>query len=264
MEGCPAVNEYGRSAAHIAKLAAGVGGAGIVAVALTGCLTLDAELAIEDESVSGTAVLAASKEFLAEIDAEPDELMSELPGVDVLGAAVGESYEDDDYVGWRYEFDAVDIAELAGSDSLAITYDPDEGSYEVTGRIGSPDFDVDDLSADLAETAEDTADLSLAITFPGEVTEHNGELSDTTVRWELAFDEVTDIRAVAFEGSLPDDAEPAADDGGDAGEDGDSAADTSDSEGGLSDLSTPLLVALAIVGAGAVGTVAFWVSRRET
>lgn len=258
------MNEYGRRAIRNARAIRNVraavlaGFGGILAVGLTGCLKLDAELAVEGDSVSGTAVLAASKEFLSEADAEPDEVMGDLPGVDFFGAAGAESYEDDDYVGWQYEFDEVDIAELAGSDSLAIAYDAAEGSYEVTGQIGSPDVELDDLPADLAEITQDTADLSLAITFPGKVTEHNGELSGTTVRWELAIDEVTDIRATAVESALPDnDDEPAADDSPER------ADGSADSTGGLSDLSTPLLVALAIFGAGAVGWVAFWVSRRE-
>jgi hypothetical protein len=119
-----------------------------------------------------------------------------------------------------------------GSDPDALSIERTGDTYEVSG--------VMDLTADDAELegnpfedqlteAFDTAELRIAITFPGEVLETNGQVDGTTVTWEPVFGERTELQAVAS--ASGDGAEGNEGDEGDQGDQGTEAAGGSEGDG---------------------------------
>jgi hypothetical protein len=123
---------------------------------------------------------------------DPADLFAET---DVPEGATVEPYEDDEFVGQRYVFEDVELSEFSDQ-QLSITYDEQAGQYEVDGTMefGAED-DFNELPGDLAESF----DVSISVTFPGDVIEHNGDLDGQTVTWQPRMDEVTEIFAVADE-----------------------------------------------------------------
>jgi len=169
---------------------------------LAGCLKLDMALTISpDDTVDGEMVFAVNKELLELTGRNVDDLLGNTAVPDDVPGATQEPYEDDRFVGTRVLFEDValeDMQEGSGPDALSIERTGD--TYEVSG--------VMDLTADEAalegnpfedqftETF-DTAELRIAITFPGEVLETNGQVDGTTVTWEPVFGERTELQAVA-------------------------------------------------------------------
>lgn len=194
-------------------LRAGV--AAVAALALAGCFKIDMDLTLDEDLVSGSVIMGIDKEFIewAEQMGEgsADDLLSELDTdeLEELEGATVEPYEDDSYVGQRISFADVSLDEFNDpDDSLNIVYDADSGTYTVAGDMDMRDFD-DEASMDEAEeflppgmtdALTDAFDITVAITFPGEVTEHNGELSGSTVTWRPVPGELNEMSAVARTG----------------------------------------------------------------
>lgn len=222
---------------------------------LSGCFKADMDLEVtEDDLVSGTMLIALDEELAAMAD-EGDDV---LPDPDDLpeGARV-EEYAEDGMVGQRVTFSDVPLAEF----DAQLQEDVEEGSAWSLTRDGDQfvfdaSFSADEMAADAddsptGENAEfekqmqammeqmlSTAEFRVAITFPGEVEETNGELEGTTVTWDLDITKGADMHAVA-----------AADSGG-ALEDLSAAAGGGD--GGFP--TVPVIVgAVALLGAAAAG-----------
>lgn len=169
-------------------------GAVIVATVLTSCIRVDMDIVLEDGKASGEAVLAVSQELM---EMAGDEASGELfEETDVPEGATVEPYEEDGYVGQRYVFEGTDLSEFDDED-FAITYDEEAGRYEVDGAM---DFGSEDDLSGMPAGLADSFDVSLSVTFPGEVIEHNGELDGQTVTWTPSAGEVAEIHAVAEEG----------------------------------------------------------------
>ena len=118
-----------------------------------------------------------------------------------------------------------DMQERSDPDSLSIERVGD--TYEVNGvlDLGMEDADLEGNPFEEQITeAFDTAELRIAITFPGEVLETNGRVQGTTVTWRPVFGERTEITAVAS--AVPDSA------GGDDASEGTEAAGSTESSGG--------------------------------
>ncbi|WP_144276270.1 hypothetical protein [Demequina sp. NBRC 110053] len=166
----------------------------VSAAVLAGCLKVDMSVTLhEDDTASGEFVMAVSK-GLADVMGE-EELAGALESETIEGATQ-EPYEDEDFVGTRTTFEDLAIAELA-DETLTVTREGDE--FVVSGT-------PTDLGAELGEVdipADATA--TLAVTFPGEVTEHNGTLDGTTVTWDLitAPDELQARGAAVEGGGIP-------------------------------------------------------------
>jgi hypothetical protein len=102
-------------------------------------------------------------------------------------------------------------------------------TYEVDGVM---DFSTDDADLqgnpfeDQITQAFDTADLRIAITFPGEVLETNGKVDGTTVTWEPVFGERNVLTAVASASG------DGATESGDGGDGTDAAGATVEDSGG--------------------------------
>lgn len=170
---------------------------------LSGCFKVDADFTVNsDETVDGTMIVAVEQEFLDMMG----ELGGEDEGVDDLvnpedlpeGAEV-EKYEEGDYVGQKVTFEGVTLEEMTSSmaegqadtDDWSLTHEGDDYVFEASFDMTTGEDEMD--MSGMMEGAE----MSISMTFPGEVTDSNGEIDGNTVTWEPEVGEANEMRAVA-------------------------------------------------------------------
>ncbi|SDT68023.1 hypothetical protein SAMN04515669_5807 [Jiangella sp. DSM 45060] len=175
------------------------------ALLLTGCFKIDMQLDVSsDDTVDGEMVFAVSRDVSAMAESmgeDPDDLLSgEID--DLPEGTRAEEYEDDDFVGQRYVFDDVPLSEFDQNGTFSITHEGDEivvgGNLDLTDmdpEAMAEEFDGEEMPFGDLSGMMDSMDLRVAITFPGEVTEHNGELDGTTVTWTPVAGETNEINA---------------------------------------------------------------------
>ena len=158
---------------------------------LTGCIKLDMDLTVNrDRTVSGT-VIGAVSDYLAELseesgDTSSNSLTSELdsffdentPGVTV------KEYKSGGFTGQQYILDRVAISELSGDGT-----DAEGFNIKIVGNkvnvSGVLDLSMDEettsslelFGADLAKGLFSSAQMRIAIRFPGKVISSSGEIS---------------------------------------------------------------------------------------
>lgn len=248
----------------------------LLAVALTGCLKLDMELSIEADTVNGTMVVAVDRQMMQLFEMEPDDIFDDADEDEIatIDGVTTTPYEDDDWIGVEYTLNRVlldDLNELAADDeeSPQILYDEQDGTYEFSMTVDLSDFfgedeldEDDDLGfpgLDPAALQEDF-EVRVAVTFPGEVTDHNGQVAGTTVTWTPEPGERTEMRAVALAtGSGAGDS--AGDPAGDTAGGGLPGAGTGST--GSSSALVALLVALGVLVLVAIGGITLWLTRRN-
>ncbi len=180
----------------------------MLSLLLSGCIRFDMDMTVaSDDTISGTMVFAVDRALLEMSGdaASVDDMLGEgdqpFPD-DIAGVAI-EPYEDEDWVGQQYVFDAVPLAafnDQAGDepgDALRIERDGDV--YRVTGAFDMTEGDVEgggDLGMDPSMFLGG-AEMQIRLTFPGEVLESNGEVEDNTVAWDLDLSGRNDLTAVA-------------------------------------------------------------------
>ncbi|MGZ8630656.1 MAG: LppM family (lipo)protein [Actinomycetota bacterium] len=224
---------------------------------LTGCLKLDMALTVSPEdTVDGELVFAVNKELLELTGQTVDDFLGGTAVPSDVEGATQEPYEDDKFVGTKVIFESVALAELqqgSDPDSLSIVREGDR--FEVTGELdlstAGEDLQGDPFEGQVTE-AFDTAELRIAITFPGEIIETNGQVDGTTVTWEPKFGERTELTAVAS----------ASGDGAEAAEGGDGAGASEASGGDSSSGNTLLYVILGLVVIGGLAALYFALRRR--
>ncbi len=171
--------------------------------ALSGCVKMDIVLSLDGDTVSGTMIVGIDKKVLELSGQSEDELVDQLtedvPDTEGVTAA---PYEDDTFIGTKFTLDGVSLDEFnnegsTSSDDLQITHDADAGRYKVSGVL--------DLSAASGETPDvefaQSVDIKIAITFPGRVISHNGELDGTTVTWQPKAGDKLTMEATASDAS---------------------------------------------------------------
>ncbi|TDD68495.1 hypothetical protein E1262_15860 [Jiangella aurantiaca] len=175
------------------------------ALLLTGCIKMDMQLDVsENDTVAGDIVLALSRDVSAMAEAmgeDPSAAFGEL-GQDLPEGTEVEDYEDDRFVGQRYVFEDLPLSEFSEVQEFSIAHEGDE--IVVDGSLDMTEMDPEALAGELGGDAGELGDMdqlmeslemSVSITFPGEVTEHNGELDGTTVTWAPVPGEVNEISA---------------------------------------------------------------------
>jgi hypothetical protein len=249
------------------------GAAGLLAATLAGCIKMDMNISLDGEQANGHMILGLDKDFLAFLEgfddgedgpSARDEFLEGLTG-DELSRTEGvtvEEWEDDDYVGARYTFDGMSLADFQeGSDeeSLIVDYSEAAGTYEVTGRFdlteefgGPSEADAEEmgLPPGMFQQLMESLDITISITFPGEVLEHNGELTDTTVTWRPQIGEENEIYALASSTGTRPGAE-------------NTGAISDPVSGASSSLTTALLVALGVLVVAAGAVFGIWFARRD-
>jgi hypothetical protein len=181
----------------------------VLVLALTGCFKVDMDLAVQGDTVSGTAIMAVDRQVVEMSGTDPQDLIGEAgSGFDVEGVT-SEPYDEGRWVGARYQFDRVNLDDFNDDENggLRIVHDVAAGTYEVIGVMDlSGDLGLDEDTAGQVpgldpEALFESMEVRIALTFPGSIISHNGRLDGTTVTWQPPPGEVTELRAVANDGS---------------------------------------------------------------
>ncbi|OSY37308.1 uncharacterized protein DUF3153 [Pseudonocardia autotrophica] len=151
-------------------------------LALTGCARIQVALAVQpDDTVDGTIVIATPDGSGPEVTVPPA-----LEGrVDLA------PYDEDGFVGSKASFEDLtfpEVSELAGLGGTAAARAGLE-MRRVGERIAVRG------RADLTTMPVDRSDVRLAMSFPGEVVETDGEADGGTVTWTFAPGEVSQLNA---------------------------------------------------------------------
>lgn len=177
-------------------------------VLLTGCLKLDMQLNVQaDDTVDGSVVFAVNKDVLALTGGSFSDLIGDqgvpLPS-DIEGVTT-EDYDDGEFVGQKYTFEGVAISEFnsdpSDPDGLRITHEGNtfvvEGALDLSQGLGGLSGATGATGPFDPQQMMGSAQLRIAITFPGEVTEANGQVDGNTVTWEPKFGERQELQATA-------------------------------------------------------------------
>ena len=177
-------------------------GLGIVtAIALTGCIKFDIALTVSDQdNVSGEATVAMSKALVemggTSTDSTTSDLFAQENGVTQV------PFDDGTFVGSTYMFDAVPLVNFSASESelgqIAIVREGDDLITTGTFDLGSSSSTEpsDSMASEMMISMSATAQMSIAINYPGEIVSTNGAVDGQTVTWTPKFGEITVIKAV--------------------------------------------------------------------
>ena len=156
---------------------------------LSGCVRFQADLKFNpDDTVDGSIVVAvvlsdeddAKEQAAASVEQIESQLLAGLRGETGVRAS---EYDQDGYFGTRFDLDDTPLAAFSGGGNegkLALSRDGDE--YVFSGLL---DFTPDD-GEDAPDPDDDTTNITISVTFPGTVTDHNGELNGSTVSWSAS------------------------------------------------------------------------------
>lgn len=158
---------------------------------LTGCIKLDMDLTVNrDRTISGT-VIGAVSDYLAEMaeesgDTSSNSLTSELDSLfdeNTPGVTVKE-YNSGGFTGQQYILDRVALSELNGdgTDAEGFKIKIEGNKVNVSGVLDlSMDEDTTSslelFGADLAKGLFSSAQMRIAVRFPGKVISSSGEIS---------------------------------------------------------------------------------------
>lgn len=189
----------------------------LVAASLAGCVKMDMQLDLQsDDTVDGSMVFAVSTALADLTGQDPADIAEQMSGesfdMDEGTVTSTEPYDDGEYVGQTITFEGETLDSFSGSTDgeLSIVREGDEfvvsGTMDLSeAALGTEGAESDEMMSGLMEGF----DIQISITFPGKVSEHNGELDGNTVTWSPTYGESTELsaRGSAVEGgggsSLP-------------------------------------------------------------
>ncbi|MEV4416279.1 hypothetical protein [Catellatospora sp. NPDC049609] len=179
----------------------------VVALSLTGCMKLDMAMTVNgDDTLDGTVVIALDKSMLrlggkdpAQAFAAAEGGLSELPE-----GSRTEVYDDGKYYGKKIVYDDLPLADFNTGKPGAPSITHTDGKYVFTADLSSGSAELG-RQAELMRPFLSGIQLKLAVTFPGDVVEHDPKavVDGRTVRWDLAVGEDNKLRAVAADSSFP-------------------------------------------------------------
>lgn len=175
---------------------------------LAGCVKISLETTVlSDDTVSGSITAAVHHEAIEVIGAvEATEFVNTLIE-GVPGVYKDEPYDDGTFVGQTAYFEQISLADFSqSSDSeasaLEIVHRGDR--YILDGEWRLPDLDTQRAIPQVDESVRESAEFTVSITFPGDVVEHNGDLSDKTVTWQLETGRTNVMTAQSLEAESPE------------------------------------------------------------
>ncbi len=160
----------------------------VLAPALIGCVRVRTSLTVSpDDRVSGQIVAAAKPRD--DSDRGP-QLLNNLPFAQKVAVS---DYDRDDYVGSQAVFSDLTFAELPQLAGM----NRDAAGVDISLRRAG-DLVILEGRADLTSLSDPEADVSLSVSFPGEVTSTNGDrVSSEVVEWKLRPGVVSTMNAQA-------------------------------------------------------------------
>lgn len=160
----------------------------VLAPSLIGCVRVRASLTVSpDDRVSGQIVAAAKPRD--DSDRGP-QLLNNLPFAQKVAVS---DYSRDDYVGSQAVFSDLTFAELPQLAGM----NRDAAGVDISLRRAG-DLVILEGRADLTSLSDPEADVSLSVSFPGEVTSTNGDrVSSEVVEWKLRPGVVSTMNAQA-------------------------------------------------------------------
>jgi hypothetical protein len=174
----------------------------LLVLALAGCVRFQADMSVDEQNrLDGNIVVAVittddpgsadnARDAAADIETR---LLPNLRGADGVKA---EAYEQDDYVGTRFSLDDTPIDALAGGADGALTLTREGDEFDFAGTLdftpGTEPEPGEEVDGDPGDS-----DITVAISFPGEVLEHNGQLSGNQVTWTTTLEGSVDMHARA-------------------------------------------------------------------
>lgn len=184
---------------HVLRTTVRLSGVVALTILLSGCLKATQELTLnEDDTVDGTVVFAVNKEFLDLAGVTPDDFLEQLTqGEGPLPSGVEyetSPYEDDEFVGSEFTFSGAPLSAFSGDGGeIAITREGDE--FVVAGTLDATSEELDPSGTPGAEQILESFDVRISVTFPGDVSETNGEVDGTTASWTPELGQTTEISA---------------------------------------------------------------------
>jgi hypothetical protein len=160
----------------------------MIAPTLIGCVRVRASLTVSpDDRVSGQIVAAAKPRNDAD---KGPQLLNNLPFAQKVAVS---DYDRDDYVGSQAVFSDLTFAELPQLASM----NRDAAGVDLSLRRAG-DLVILEGRADLTSLNDPQADVSLSVSFPGQVTSTNGDqVSSDVVEWKLRPGVVSTMNAQA-------------------------------------------------------------------
>jgi hypothetical protein len=153
-----------------------------------GCVRIRASITVSpDDRVSGQIIAAAKPRGP---DDKGPQLLNNLPFATKVAVS---DYNKDDYVGSQAVFSELTFAELPQLANM----NRDAAGVDISLRRAG-DLVILDGRADLTSLNDPNADVSLSVSFPGEVTTTNGDqVSGEVVEWKLRPGVVSTMSAQA-------------------------------------------------------------------
>jgi len=170
----------------------------VLAALLGACMRVEASLMLNpDNTVDGTITLAPSEQLIELTGVDPDDALSRIQGPIYKPLPEGveveaSDYEEDGFVGKTYTYSGATLEQISRDGNLTVTRKGD--TFVVDGTL-----DLSEGTTDVGPTVQpllEQFDMSISVTFPGTVSEHDGTLDGNTVTWTPAFGEITTLHAV--------------------------------------------------------------------
>ncbi|WP_163802051.1 LppM family (lipo)protein [Mycolicibacterium sediminis] len=160
----------------------------VIVPAAAGCVRVRASITVSpDDRVSGQIIAAAKPR---DGDDKGPQLLNTLPFSNKVSVS---SYERDDYVGSQAVFSDLTFAELPQLAGM----NRDAAGVDISLRRAG-DLVILEGRADLTSLNDPEADVSLSVSFPGEVTSTNGDqVASDIVEWKLRPGVVSTMNAQA-------------------------------------------------------------------
>ncbi|HYJ61930.1 MAG TPA: hypothetical protein VE032_10750 [Actinomycetota bacterium] len=171
-----------------------------LAVLLAGCLKAKQDLTLHpDDTVDGVVLVAVSEELIELSGSTAEEVLQQItegesPIPEGIDAEI-EDYQEDGFVGKTFTFTGAPISAINDQGDLSITHEGDTFVVDGDVDLSAGETPIDPTDPATQELMSEF-DVSLSVTFPGEVSDHDGSLDGTTVTWTPAFGEATSIHAV--------------------------------------------------------------------
>lgn len=161
--------------------------AALMVVSVSGCLRVQAALAVsQDDLVSGEVVIAALP--VSTEDNGPDLTIPPQ----LRDKVRTEPYTQDGYVGQRVTFSGLRFNDMTLLAESISTFQQYRLSFRRSGDLVTVAGSID-----LTQVPADRADVQLRIAFPGTISRTNGEEEDGTLTWAPKPAAVTEFAATA-------------------------------------------------------------------